>query len=285
MAGNGRSLSGPAAYSARSAVQLGIQNMVIVGSLSAQYREQFAAQLDELQIPEYYPIDSPETGGFEIEYDGGPDASVVSVLGVPKPIGIRDIPDEFLSARIILLTPILQEIGAELIEWICNSSDATILLDPQLFDAGVDMKLKVISELHVIEKTRSFLDFIKPNEHEASLITGETDMYLAAEMLVESLADCCIITLGKNGSLIYDGSKFMIVPIYPTQPKDTLEAGATYLGGFASGLLEGRSLADCGALGAAVASHRIEKSGLDFSLIRSKVEKRAVQIADNISTR
>ncbi len=279
---NGRSLSGPAAYSARSAVQLGIQNMAIVGFLSEQYRDQFAAQLDELDILEYYPINSPETGGFEIEYNGGADASVVSVLGVLKSIGIRDIPDEFLSARIILLTPLLQEIGAELIEWICNSSDATILLDPQLRDAGVDMKPRNTSVLNVIEKTCSFLDFIKPNELEASLITGETDMYLAAELLVESLADSCIITMGKNGSFIYDGHSFVVVPTYPTQPKDTLEAGATYLGGFASGLLEGWNLADCGALGAAAASQRIENSGLDFSVNRSEVEKRAAQIAHDI---
>ena len=282
-ADNGRSLSGPAAYSARSAVQLGIQNMAIVGSLSEQYRDQFAAQLDELGIPEYYPIGSPETGGFEIEYNGGSEASVVSVLGVPKSIGIRDIPDEFLSARVILLSPLLQEIGAELIEWICNSSDAMILLDPQLRDAGVDMKLRDIPVLHVIEKTRSFLDFIKPNELEASLITGETDMYLAAELLAESLAESCIITMGKNGSLIYDGHSFVVVPTYQTQPKDTLEAGATYLGGFASGLLEGRNIAECGALGAAAASQKIENSGLGFSLTRSVVEKRAAQIAHGIS--
>ncbi len=282
---NGRQLSGPAMYSARSAAQLGIENMAIIGSISPQFLDQFATTLDKLGIPEYYPINSPNTGGFELEYNGGTEPDYISVIGVPKAIGIRDIPDEFLSARIIILSPLLQEIGAELVEWICNSSDATILLDPQLRDISTEKKLVVVSELQVVEKTRSFLDFIKPNELEAFLITGEKDMFLAAELLVESLAERCIITLGEKGSLIYDGNEFTIVPIYPAPPKDTLGAGAAFLAGFARGLLEERTIADCGALGAAVASKKIEITGLEFNLIRSEVEQRALQISSNLVKR
>jgi len=282
---SGRRLSGPAIYTARSAAQLGIENMAIVGSVSSQYLDQFALTLDHLGIPEYYPIDSPDTGGFELEYNGGTEPDFISVIGVPKAIGIRDIPDEFLSARIIVLSPLLQEIGAELVEWICNSSDATILLDPQLRDVGMEKKLVVVSELQVVEKTRSFLDFIKPNELEASLITGEKDMFLAAELLVESLAERCIITLGERGSLIYDGNEFIIIPTYQTSPRDTRGAGAAFLAGFAQGLLEERPIASCGALGSAVASKKIERTGLEFDLIRSEVEQRALQISSELVKR
>jgi len=285
MSNNGPQLSGPAIYSARSAAQLGIENMAIVGPISPQYLEKFAIYLDKLDIPEYYPINSPDTGGFELEYNGGTEPNYISVIGVPKAIGIRDIPDEFLSARVIVLSPLLQEISAELVEWICNSSDAIILLDPQLRDISTKRKLVVVSELQVLEKTRSFLDFIKPNELEASLITGEKDMFLAAELLVESLAERCIITLGEKGSLIYDGNEFIIVPTYPTQPKDTIGAGASFLAGFALGLLEERTIANCGALGSAVASKRVERTGLEFILIRSEVEQRAAHIAYNVVTR
>ncbi|MFW9959627.1 MAG: carbohydrate kinase family protein [Candidatus Thorarchaeota archaeon] len=282
---NGRQLSGPAVYAARSAAQLGIENMAIIGPISSQDLDQFALTLDRLGIPEYYPINSPDTGGFELEYNGGTEPDYISVIGVPKEIGIRDIPDEFLSTRIIILSPLLQEIGAELVEWICNSSDATILLDPQLRDTSIEKKLVIAPELQVIEKTRSFLDFIKPNELEAALITGEKDMFLAAELLVESLAEHCIITLGERGSLIYDGNEFTIVPTYQTQPKDTLGAGAAFLAGFAQGLLEERTVANCGALGSAVASKKIERTGLEFNLIRSEVEQRALQISSDLVKR
>ena len=285
LSNNGRQLSGPAMYTARGADQLGIENMAIVGSISGQYLDQFVFTLEKLGIPEYYPINSPETGGFELEYNGGTEPNYISVLGIPKAIRIRDIPDEFLSARIIILSPLLQEISAELVEWICNSSDAAILLDPQLRDIGIEKKLVVVSELQVIEKTRSFLDFIKPNELEATLITGEKDMFLAAELLVESLAERCIITLGERGSLIYDGSEFIVVPTYRTQPRDTLGAGAAFLAGFAQGLLEERTIANCGALGSAVASKKIERTGLEFSLVRSEVEQRALQISSELMKR
>jgi len=282
---NGRQLSGPAVYAARSAAQLGIENMAIVGPISSQYLDQFILTLDRLGIPEYYPISSPDTGGFELEYNGGTEPDYISVIGVPKEIGIRDIPDEFLSTRIIILSPLLQEIGAELVEWICNSSDATILLDPQLRAISIEKKIVIASELQVIEKTRSFLDFIKPNELEAALITGEKDMFLAAELLVESLAEQCIITLGERGSLIYDGNEFTIVPTYQTQPRDTLGAGAAFLAGFAQGLLEERTIANCGALGSAVASKKIERTGLEFNLIRSEVEQRALEISSDLVRR
>jgi sugar/nucleoside kinase (ribokinase family) len=282
---NGRLLSGPAIYTARSAAQLGVENMAIVGPISAQFLDQFSLNLEKLGIPEYYPINSPDTGGFEIEYNGSTEPVFVSVIGVPKRIGIRDIPDEFLSAHVIILSPLLQEIGAELIEWICNSSDATILLDPQLRDIDAQRKLTIISELQVVEKTRCFLDIIKPNELEAALITGEKDMFTAAELLVESLAERCIITLGANGSLIYDGHEFIIVPSYPTQPIDTQGAGAAFLAGFSLGLLEEKPMSYCGTLGAAAASKRIEKTGLEFNLNRSEVERRATQISFDLMTR
>jgi sugar/nucleoside kinase (ribokinase family) len=282
---DGNLLSGPAIFTARSAAQLGIENMAIIGPISPPYLDRFAISLDKLDIPEYFPIDSPDTGGFEIKYNGGTEPDYISVIGVPKTIGIRDIPDEFLSARVIVLSPLLQEIGAELIEWICNSSDAIILLDPQLRAVDVERKLTVASELQVIEKTRSFLDFIKPNEQEAFLITGEKDMFLAAELLVDSLAENCIITLGRNGSLIYDGHEFIIIPAYPAPLVDTLGAGAVFLAGFALGLLEERTTAFSGALGSAVASEKVERAGLEFNFIRSEVEQRATQISYDTVTR
>jgi sugar/nucleoside kinase (ribokinase family) len=280
-----RSLSGPALYAARSAAQLGIENMVVIGSLGKNYLDQFADSLNELGIPEYFSIDSPDTGGFEIEYNGGPNPSFLSIIGVPKPIGIRDIPDELLSSRIVILSPMLQEINAEFVGWLCDSSDANILLDPQLKDIGLNKNLKVVSELQVIEKTQSFLDFIKPNEYEAHQITGESDIFLAAELLVELLAENCIITLADRGSLVYDGNVFTLIPSYPVNPRDTLGAGDAFLAGFVSCLLEGRSIADSGAFASAVASQKIEYTGLEFTLSRSLIEKRAMQIRSGISER
>ncbi|TFH00191.1 MAG: hypothetical protein E4H14_19940, partial [Candidatus Thorarchaeota archaeon] len=189
-----RILSGPAITTAVITSKLGIENMVLIGSLSSEFETQLVSEFNSLGIPEYFIIDSPETGGFEIECDGDKDPVITSVLGIPNPIGIREIPEEFLSSKIIALCPLLQEVDAELVEWICNSSDAQILLDPQLRTVNENRKLGVISELYVASKTRSFIDYIIPSEREAFLITGESDPFVASEIIVDSIADNCIIT-------------------------------------------------------------------------------------------
>lgn len=275
---NSRVLSGPMMYTARSAALLGIENMAIIGALSSEHHDFFIDQLYELGIPEYYTLDSPDTGGFEIQYDNDGNYSFLSLLGVPRSIGIRDIPEEFLSTRIIVLAPLLQEIDAELIEWICNSTDATIILDPQLRTNGSNNTIAIVSQLNVIEKTRSYLDFIKPNENEATLISGEKDVFLAAELLVESLAENCIITRGSQGCLLYDGDEFVQIPAYKANAIDTLGAGAVFSAGFSLGLLETEDLPECAALGLSAASFKIETSGMNFILNREKIQARAKEL-------
>ncbi len=285
LANNGRTLSGPAMITAVAAAKLGIEHMVFVGSLSHDYARQLLSNLDSLGIPEHYTIDSPETGGFEIEYNGRNEPVFNSVLGIPKALGIRDIPEEFLSSKIIILSPLLQEINAELVEWICNSSDALVLLDPQLRTVDENRKLTVISELSVASKTRSFIDYIFPSEHDAYLITGEADPYVAAEIIVDSIADNCIITLNSQGSLLFDGKKFRIIPSQTIEVCDPFGAGAAFVAGFAFGLLNNQSSADCAALGTSVAGFKLLGNGTDFLLDRAQVQHKAEEISLEIRTR
>ncbi len=282
---NRRTLSGPAMTIAVTASKLGIEQMVTIGSLCSEFSTQFITTLNTLGIPEYYTIESPETGGFNIEYNGRGEPVYSSVLGIPKPFGIRDIPEEFISSKIIILSPLLQEINAELVEWICNSSDALILLDPQIRTVDDNRKLTVISELYIASKTRSFIDYIFPNEHEAALITGETDPFVAAEIIVDSIADHCIITLDSQGSILFDGKQFSIIPSQTIDAYDTNGAGAAFIAGFAYGLINNQSSADCAALGTSVAGFKSLGNGFDFQLDRTQVQHRAEEIALEIETR
>ena len=51
-----------------------------------------------------------------------------------------------------------------------------------------------------------------------------------------------IITLGSDGSVVYDGSMFMRVEAVKVEAVDTTAAGDTYNGVLASVIAEGRSL-------------------------------------------
>ncbi|TFG32635.1 carbohydrate kinase family protein [Candidatus Thorarchaeota archaeon] len=281
----GRNLSGPAVTTAVTATKLAIENMVIIGSISTEFSSQLITDYENLGIPEYYIIESPETGGFEIECNDGEEPAFTSVLGIPKALGIRDIPDEFLSSKIIILSPLLQEVDTELVEWICSSSDSLILMDPQIKTVDENRKLTIISELFVESKTRSFIDYIIPNEHDAFLITGEADPFLAAEIIVDSIADHCIITLDSQGSLIYDGKIFSIIPSQTIEVCDVRGAEPAFVAGFAYGLLDNQAASDCAALGTATAGFKLLGNGIDFHLDSAQVRRRAAEISLDIETR
>ncbi len=276
-------ISGPSIITAVTAIQLGIENMAVVGSLSSRDSSHLSESLDRLNIPEYFKIDSPESGGFKIEYNGDSEPLFTGLLGVPKSIRIRDIPDEFLAAHNIVLSPLLQEIDAELVEWLCNSSQATILLNPQLRIPRNRDQIGIIDEIEIASKTSCYLDFIKPNEQEAVLITGEDDPFVAAEILVDTLAENCIITRGIHGSILFDGNEFKIIPSYKVHTDDALGAGAAFLAGFVMGLLNHKRYDYCAALGNSVASFKIIGNSTDFSLDRDNAFTRANEIASDIT--
>jgi len=280
-----RTLSGPAITTALTTTKLGIENMVLIGSISSEFQTQFINELDSYGIPEYFSIESPETGGFEIECDDDKDPVIASVIGIPKRIGIREIPEEFLSSKIIALCPLLQEIDAELVEWICNSSDAQILLDPQLRTIDENHKLSVISELYVASRTRSFIDYIIPSEREAFLITGESDPFVAAEIIVDSIADRCVITLDSQGCLLFDGDKYSVIPSQSAKMCDLMDASAAFLGGFIFGLLNDYTPSSCAALGTSVVTFMSPESRPDFPLNLTNVLQKADAIALDIETR
>ena len=91
------------------------------------------------------------------------------------------------------------------------------------------------------------LYLITPNRSEASRISGIEikDMesaHRAAMAIYEMGPKNVIITLGGDGSVVYDGSMFMRVEAIKVEAVDTTAAGDTYNGVLASCIAEGKSL-------------------------------------------
>lgn len=277
-------LSGASVYSAATAAKLGIEELAIVGSISPALTNEYIQSLDVLGVPEYYIVTDNKDSTRRIQYMNKEEQSI-EFIGIPHKIGIRDIPDEFLQTRSILLCPSLQEIDSELIEWICNSSDSQVFLKPQLQTIDAKGRLEFIKEINLMEKTNCYLDAIQPNHQESQLFTGETDPYLAAELLVDWIAETCIVTLGKNGSLIYDGDVYHIIPAYKTNSVDEVGAGSVYLSGFVSQLIAGKTFSECGAFGSSVASVKVERNGFDFNLDKNEIQQRIELISESIEIR
>jgi ribokinase len=115
------------------------------------------------------------------------------------------------------------------------------------------------------EELYPFVDFTIPNEHEASLLTGEgtgtsADATATARLLVERGVGCAIITRGRRGSVWANRSTTGTCGAFPVFAIDTVAAGDAFCGGFAAALAEGHPFAEslrwgsaAGALAATVA--------------------------------
>lgn len=61
-------------------------------------------------------------------------------------------------------------------------------------------------------------------------------------------------TMGSKGSISYDGERFHICGIVPTEVENTVGAGDSFIAGFLVGLLQGKRVAACQMQGARLAS-------------------------------
>ena len=91
------------------------------------------------------------------------------------------------------------------------------------------------------------LYLITPNRSEASRLTGieVTDLgsaQRAALALYDMGAKNVVVTLGSEGSLVYDGQIMMRVEAIKVEAVDTTAAGDTFNGVLASVIAEGKSL-------------------------------------------
>lgn len=98
------------------------------------------------------------------------------------------------------------------------------------------------------------------NETEALLFTDTKDLTLARESL-KRVARTFVITLGSQGSLVYDGKDFMQVPSYPAKVIDTVGAGDVFTGAFLYCITHGYHYFEAADIANYVASKVVSKYG------------------------
>jgi ribokinase len=125
----------------------------------------------------------------------------------------------------------------------------------------------------------SLSNFLVPNEGELSLLTGQAvhdipSAEKAARSLLERGTQNVIVTLGANGALIVNNELTRHIPSFDVEVVDTTAAGDAFIGGFASALLENRSLEEAVRYGGACGALAVTKFGAQPSLpTREDVER------------
>ncbi|WLI10607.1 MULTISPECIES: ribokinase [Pseudomonas] len=115
------------------------------------------------------------------------------------------------------------------------------------------------------------IDYLIPNESEASALSGLpvdslSTAKTAATRLIAMGAGKVIITLGSQGSLFADGTRFEHFPAAKVKAVDTTAAGDTFVGGFAAALAAGKSEADAIRFGQVAAALSVTRAGAQPSI-------------------
>lgn len=196
---------------------------------------------------------------FENAYGENQDDRTQRVLAKADPFTIDGMSN--VDAKIYLLGALLaDDFSLEFVKAL--SQKGLIAIDSQGY------LRKVIGEdVHATdwENKTEFLKhvhFLKVNEMEMEVLTGESDTKKAAHKLFEWGVKEVVITLGSMGSIIYDGQNFYPVPAYkPSEVLDATGCGDTYMAGYLYKRAQGASYEESGKFGAAMATIKIEGMG------------------------
>ncbi len=126
-----------------------------------------------------------------------------------------------------------------------------------LSDEFIDRRL--YADLGFLDAVTAFL----PSEAEITRIWDPPDV--PAWLRQQAATHGCHmgVKLGQRGSMVCDARTAVLthVPAFPAHVVDTTGAGDGYCGGFLAGLVAGRPLAECAAMGTVSASYVVEACG------------------------
>lgn len=120
----------------------------------------------------------------------------------------------------------------------------------------------------------SGVDLLFCNEHEALDFTGTTSIEQAREAM-KSIAKAFVITLGKNGAMIWDGTMFIDIEPHSVNAIDSNGAGDMFAGAFLFAITNGHSYAGAGALASLASSKVVSQFGprLETSQVKETLQE------------
>lgn len=126
------------------------------------------------------------------------------------------------------------------------------------FDPGsLYAKLGLTGLKEMIAETYVFM----PNQGELAHLTGKTDYRAGSQFMLDKGVSLVAVKLGSKGCYVTDRRHSHLVEPFRVNVVDTTGAGDAFCAGFLYGLMENKSLYDCGRIGNYVASRCIAVMG------------------------
>ena len=166
--------------------------------------------------------------------------------------------------------------------WDTDSQKSAIKIAIQIAqENNVKIVFDVADPFAVSRNKDSFIDMIKQdidivfaNKSELNILFDSEDIEFCVDNLGK-VVDKFGIKLGKEGSLIINGSSRHIIHPSPVSAKDSTGAGDMYAAGFLTSLAKGKGYYDSGRIGVQLAEEVIQVNGaqLDKEVILNLAEK------------
>ena len=135
-----------------------------------------------------------------------------------------------------------------------------------------------------VECLLPYADILIPSEEFALGITGEKKAENAAKRLYEKYnPDVVVITQGKNGGTLYDGTRLTAYPAFSVKAADTNGAGDVFHGAFAAGYLKGYDFLKCCYFASGVSAVKCTGVGAresvpDFETVKKFLEENGYEL-------
>lgn len=133
-------------------------------------------------------------------------------------------------------------------------------------DRGMQTVLDVVTPgpgeyLSRLEPVLPHVDVFLPNDHEAQLITGRTDVVAQAEQFHAMGARTAIVTMGDRGSILVSDGERWRASAYRMPLVDGTGGGDAFAAGYVAGMLRGWGPQECLRIGSAVGASCVRAIG------------------------
>mgnify|MGYP003599170892 CR=1 FL=1 len=182
---------------------------------------------------------------------------------------IDKIEHEIISSKILILQ---MEIPMNVIEYAINLAskhDTFIILNAA---PACDIDKNVLSKVNCLVVNETEASFYLNKEIKDFKSSKEN-----CEELFEKIKDLLIITLGENGSLLYDGKEKIHIKAKKADVLETTGAGDSFIGAFAYKLLSGSSYKEAAEFSSLVSAITVTKMGAQDSMPTYEEVKKSIK--------
>ncbi len=242
-------------YAAHAAVRLGL-HVAVVTHLAAEDRH----VVDKFQADgiDCYPTYTPTSTCMQLEYPTtNPDIRSLSVASIAGSISESEVKD-IQTRSAIIGSSLRGEVGLDVVRTL-HEKKVFLGADMQGFVRVLRGQSLVYEPWDEMEETLHSLDVLKSDAVEAEYLTGEADIYKAAEKFTQMGSKEIVLT-HKNGVLVCANGEFYEAGFYSKRLDGRSGRGDTCIGSYMA-MRVTLNPPEAGMWAAAVTSLKMEKLG------------------------